>query len=228
MQRCWPGNLYYDRVSEPSFLEEIGTVFETYVGRHLQLLEPPGLAKVYPAVRYTESGVEEESVDWIAVFPEMVLLVEAKTSRLTAESRLGLDRLSIDIERTLGTAYGQLQRSASLIREGRSEFSYIPVDRPLLGFAVTLEPYWLFEDPALPTPRPYGMEIHTVSIHEIEVLVQAALAGPIQPALDALSLPVDGQARRVRKELAALPRVGNPILDAAFDQLLPRAGHEPS
>lgn len=223
MQRGWPNNLYYDRVGEEDFRNQIGDVFEAYVGRQLKQLEVAGIAEVHPAIKYVESGAEKASTDWIVVFPSVVLLVEAKAGRLTAPSRLGLDELDRDVERTLGVAYEQLERTARLISESSPHFAHIPNGREFLGFAVTLDPFWLFRDPTQVTPRPFSMEIHPVGIHEIEVLVQAALAGPIESALMDMCIHEDNQSRRVRRILADLELTGNPILDSVFDEMLP--GH---
>lgn len=221
MQRAWPNNLYYDRVGEEDFRNQIGGLFEAYVGRQLQQLEANEIAHVHPEIKYIESGEEGASTDWIVVFPNLVLLVEAKAGRLREPSRLGLDDLDQDVARTLGIAYRQLERSARLIIEGNRAFAHIPNDRPLLGFAVTLDPFWLHRDPLQATPRPFNMEIHPVGIHEIEVLIQAALAGPIESVMADLCTHADNEARRVRRVLADCELVGNPILDSVFDELFP-------
>jgi len=221
MQRAWSNNLYYDRVGDEEFRNQIGGVFEAYVGRQLKQLETNNIAQVHPEIKYFESGEEWASTDWLVVFPHLVLLVEAKAGRLREPSRLGLDDLEKDVERTLGIAYQQLERSARIILGGNPAFVDIPMDRPLLGFAVTLDPFWLFNDPIQSTPRPFDMEIHPVGIHEIEVLIQAALAGPIESALAELCVPADNQARRVRRVLADCEQVGNPILDSAFNEIFP-------
>ena len=44
VQRPWPQNLYYDRVKEEGFANDLGSVFEAYVGRQLQVLEDNRLA----------------------------------------------------------------------------------------------------------------------------------------------------------------------------------------
>jgi hypothetical protein len=221
VQRAWPNGLYYDRVKDPGFTDDLGNVFEHYVGRQLGSLETAGIAQLLPKVVFSRGRGVEESVDWFVIFPEVVLLVEAKATRLAAEARIGLDRLGIDVKRTLGVAYEQINSTAQLVRSGKPEFIHIPTDRPMLGLAVTLEPYWLiWGGDQLPT-QPDGCPAHPVSCNEIEGLVSAALAGPVGDALLGLLEPADHGSRRFNGAFSGKPKVGNPILDTAFERILP-------
>ena len=219
-QRTWTRNLYYDRVREPGFTDALGPVFETYIGRQLRLLSKEITCTIYDKVIFDRGNGEEESIDWFVVFQELVLLVEVKSTRLTEESRLGLDRLQPDIGRTLGIAFKQLETTAQMMREGAIEFSHLPVDRPLLGLAVTLEPYWILGDQDLLPIQPHGIVAHPVSCGELEDMVSAGLAGPITSNLMKLVSDSRVGGRRFNSALSGLPKVDNPILDNAFVHLL--------
>jgi hypothetical protein len=220
VQRAWPNSIYYDRVKDEGFTDDLGTVFETYVGRQLALLREAGIAEVLPKVVYDRGMGEEQSVDHFVVFPEVLVLVEAKATRLTAEARLGTDRLRTDVDRTLGIAYSQLGVTAELIRSGREEFGHLPADRPMLGLAVTLEPYWLIWGQVQLPPMLPSIAALPVSCADIEGLVSAALAGPVGDVLTGLTRTATPVGRGFNMAFAGKPLVGNPILDAAFETLL--------
>ena len=84
-----PLGLYYLGVEYfgNSFAQELGDLFEQYIGRQLRLLPD---VEVHSEVIYCD---ERRSVDWIVVFDDLVLLIEVKSTRPTQELRLGvLDR----------------------------------------------------------------------------------------------------------------------------------------
>jgi hypothetical protein len=220
VQRAWPNSIYYDRVKDAGFSDDLGAVFEAYVGRQLVLLQDAGLAEVLPKVTFDRGSGEEESVDHFVVFPDIVLLVEAKATRLTAEARLGTDRLTKDVARTLGVAYSQIEATVEMINSGRAEFAHLPTDRPALGLAVTLEPYWLMWGEGQLPPMPASIQVHPVNCADIEGLVSAALAGPINEVLIGLTEPRERVGREFNTAFSGVPAVGNPILDAAFERLL--------
>jgi hypothetical protein len=83
-----PFGLYYTGLEglNEAFTRDLGELFEQYVGRHLRLLSD---ADVHPEVVYIVKGNVKKSVDWIVVFDDLVLLVEVKSVRPTAQLRLG-------------------------------------------------------------------------------------------------------------------------------------------
>jgi hypothetical protein len=188
----------------------------------LALLREAGIADVVPKVVYDRGMGEEESVDHFVIFPEVVVLVEAKATRLTVEARLGTDRLQTDVDRTLGIAYSQLGVTSELIRAGREEFVHLPADRPMLGLAVTLEPYWLMWGQTQLPPMPTTIAALPVSCSDIEGFVSAALAGPVGDVLVGLTRTVTPVGRDFNTAFAGRSLVGNPILDAAFENLFGR------
>ena len=148
-----------------SFTRDVGELFEAYVGR--QLREMQG-AELLHEIRHDGN----RSVDWFLIFPDLTVLIEAKSTRLTQEARMGKPRLVDDVERSVGRAFGQLKSSHDLMRAGHPAFAHVPVDRPIFGLVVTLEPYYLVNNPLvrdiLGDP---GLPTHTISIRELEHLV---------------------------------------------------------
>lgn len=136
--RATPGSLYYTALEKHglAFAHALGPVYETYVGRQLELCNPELLI----CDREYEPG--KRAVDFIVVLPRAVVLVEAKATRLTQESRLGGAKLDSDYARTAGRGMAQIEATARLIRERHRAFHDVPFDRPCLGLVVTLEPYY--------------------------------------------------------------------------------------
>ncbi|MGW7539881.1 hypothetical protein ACWGKQ_02005 [Streptomyces sp. NPDC054770] len=132
-----PLGLYYLGVEHfgNSFAQELGDLFEQYIGRQLRLLPD---AEVHSEVIYRD---ERRSVDWIVVFDDLVLLVEVKSTRPAQELRLGvLDRTNAAL-RQLKHAHQQVQTTAALISSRHPNFTHIPADRPVHGLVVTMEPF---------------------------------------------------------------------------------------
>jgi hypothetical protein len=196
-----------------SFTRDVGELFEAYVGR--QLREMHG-AEVLPEVRYDGN----RSVDWFLVFPNLTVLIEAKSTRLTQEARMGKPRLVDDVERSVGRAFRQLKTSHELIGTGHGAFADVPADRPIFGLVVTLEPYYLVNNPlirhVLVDP---GLPTHTTSIRELEHLV--AISGEESVADFLLEVMTDPE-RSTWDFFAALGDRSvasrNRILDAAWAQ----------
>lgn len=123
------------------FSTDMGYLFEEYVGRNLRLLD--GIA-VEGEREYSHGREQGKTVDWIAVFPELVLLVEVKSRRL-AIADIARDDLNLDehVGRLMKDASSQIVRSHNFIEDGRAVLSDIPKDRPHFGLVVTAEPVYL-------------------------------------------------------------------------------------
>jgi hypothetical protein len=133
-----PLGLYYMGVKkwENAFAEDVGELFEQYVGRQLQQISS---ATVYPEVVYGKAS--ERSVDWIVVCPDAVILVEVKSVRPTDAIRLGKPEAEDEFRRMLGHAFKQLSTTNELIASQHPKFANIPADRPRVGLVVTMEPF---------------------------------------------------------------------------------------
>lgn len=116
--------LYYDRVREPGFTDQLGPVFEHYVGMHLELLQR---ATVIHSIRQANG---EEVIDYVVVLADVVLLIEIKATRLTEEARAGLDKLDDDVARTIGKAQIQINTANQMIDDGDPAFAFVPTDLP--------------------------------------------------------------------------------------------------
>ena len=91
-----------------AFARDMGELLEDYIGR--QLASMPGVA-VHPEVTYTEKKDVIKSVDWIVVFDDLVLLVEAKARRTPAAARAADLTAQDTYQATLGKAFKQINRT---------------------------------------------------------------------------------------------------------------------
>ena len=152
IRKVSPLGIWYSGVARwgNTFAEDVGNLFEQYVGRQLQTI--PG-AQVHPEILYGKD--EKRSVDWIAVCDNAVLLVEVKSVRPTDPVRLGSPTAWSVLTEKLGHAYKQIAVTEQLLVDGHPEFSQIPQDRPRLGLIVTMEPFAFAN--ALPIRSRYGI-----------------------------------------------------------------------
>lgn len=166
-----PWGMYFTAQSHfgNSFTNDLGHVFESYIGRHLQLIRD---ANVIPEITYTENKSEARGTDWIVVFDDLVLLVEVKSAIPTEPVRLGTPDAAAEITKKIKKAYEQIDKTAALIRSRHPAFRIVPTGRSILGMTVTLEPFHLGNDPNFRKLLPSTQtRISLVDAAEIEALV---------------------------------------------------------
>ncbi|MFE3129335.1 hypothetical protein ACFXHD_38640 [Streptomyces hydrogenans] len=196
-----------------AFTRDLAELFEQYVGQHLRLL--PG-AEVIEEIAYGKGG-GSKSVDWIVILPNLVLLVEAKSARPTAQLRLGpQDDFSKELNKKVGGAIGkQIPNTAKQIRDRTKEFQHIPDDRPMFGLVVTMEPYHFVNDPGVRNVLP-PTDIPTLvaAVSELEDAVISTNPGLEQALLARINQPAPGEwnLRALVGERSGI----NPILDEAW------------
>ncbi len=217
LDRITPTGLYFIGLDlfGQSFPDNLGTMFQDYVGTQLELLEH---ADVRPEIVYGKSS--ERTVDYFLITPDVVLLVEVKAARPVRATRLGESLGDEDTAKKVGHAFSQIDRTARLISDGHPALAAIPADRPLRGLVVTLEPFHMvntdlyndvFQRPSIPTT--------VVSSHELEGAV-AMLRGAADLGarlLAALS-PVDGVVTSLSRAAQGLRNATNPLLDEAWQR----------
>lgn len=144
IRKISPLGVYYEGVARwgARFTEDLGRLFEAYVGRQLRLIEG---AVVHPARKYGHE--KRETVDWIVVMPEAVLAVEVKSVRPTEPVRLGGSDAMSEVKRMLARSREQLRTTVALVRERDPAVRDIPADRPLIGLTVTMEPFHVINSP---------------------------------------------------------------------------------
>ncbi|WP_280491988.1 nuclease-related domain-containing protein [Nocardia asiatica] len=219
LHKITPLGLYFTGLAHfgDDFPRAFGDSFEKLVGRHLDLLVPCG-ATVYPEITYDRG--QNKTVDYMLVFPELVLLVETKGMRSTVQARIGDDTGLQKLAERIQQARDQIDHTADLIHRRIPELAHIPSDRPLRGLVVTMEPIQ-YIDTALFTNlfTPSEVQSATVSAHDLEQILPTLAQQPEvgQRLLDALtfSKPTPPGLDRAIK---GLPRLRNPISADLWDR----------
>ncbi|VXC15871.1 hypothetical protein [Nocardioides sp. AX2bis] len=185
VRRLSPLGLYYAGVEHwgKAFADDLGDLFEPYVGSHLRLL---GTDVIEPGFTYGRD--KHETVDFIVTLPEVIVLVEVKSVRPTAAVRAGNEDAHVELKRMLSKGVKQIERADRLIDEHHPAFAHIPRDRPRVGLLVTLEDFHVlnsaFHRPLLDRERP-DFPIGVASAGEIEHWVTVKDVTPGQVILDA-------------------------------------------
>ena len=223
VERFSPSGLFYAGIEffGDSFGRALGQIFELYVGDQLRLLPD---AVVTGEQVYLDRGSEHKTCDWFVVTDACVVLVEVKATRPVHDVRTGSPDGLTDIERKVGRAASQLERTARLVRADHPAVGFVPKDRPLLGLVVTLEPFylldtWLYDDVVGGRELP----VTVASSHEFEAVVAGLLAADdVGPRLIA-GLTADGAtpSRLLRSIEGVDDPPSNPILSKAWDRILP-------
>ena len=216
MAKASPLGLYYTGLEGfgEAFANDLGELFEQYVGRQLHLLPD---AVVHPEIVYTEQKNEKKSVDWIVVFDDLVLLVEVKSARPTMKLRLGPKDFATELTTKLKKALGQIDKTAALITTGKEEFTHIPSDRPILGMVVTMEPYHMINAPEFRSVLPAGTVSTTIAaIGELEDAVTVTDTSLSTILLAGSQSGIPGGGWSVRTALGDHTLELNPILDQAW------------
>ena len=221
VRRLSPLGLYYAGIEHwgKPFADDLGDLFEQYIGSHLRLLDP-GI--VEPGFPYDREN--RETVDFIVTLPEAVVLVEVKSVRPTAPGRAGSQDAQAELERMLNKGIEQLERADRLIEEQHPAFAHIPRDRPRVGLLVTLEDFHVlnsaFHRPLLYRGSP-DVHIGVASAGEIEHWVTLRDVAPGRLVLDARTgreerpWPI-GAGVALREQLNGKGHRRNPIIDKAW------------
>ena len=198
------------------FSDELGHIFEHYVG--LQLRDIDGI-EVFDEIVFGKE--EERSVDYFIESRETLILVEVKSTRLTSEARVAGPRLVDDLQRGIGKAFDQIDRSANCIRNSHPAFAHLPQDRRLAGLVVTLEPYFVTHTPDIRSFVGRAPSVPTVvaAVRELEHLVAVGAESDAPALLDMMyATPEDagGAFAQLGHSIADVPYGENPMLKRAW------------
>lgn len=198
------------------FPEELGHLFEQYVGRQLRLI--PG-ATVIPEIVYTGGSTRDRGVDWIIVFDDLVLLVEVKSAAPTEENRLGGPEAWKAAAEKIGKGFTQIEGTAAKIKDRHPAFAAIPDDRRVLGLVVTREPFPTANWPDVHRLFPaISIQTSITGIAELERIVTMT-----DTTVDRFLCEIaDDPQRRHYDLVTSLPRHtfgSNPVLDQGWRSL---------
>jgi hypothetical protein len=197
-----------------SFAEDVGDLFEQYVGRVLRTIPDD---RVYPEIIYDPNG-DKRSVDWIVVWDNVVLLVEVKSTRSTQSIRTGTAQGWIDLKGRLGRAYTQIATTSELISEGHPKFSHIPKDLPQIGLILTMEPFPFIDARVMRdmigfTP---SVPMRVCSINDLEWLVCLPDRSVGEHLLELMTDPAKEGWEVLGQEFAGVEFAPSAVLDQAW------------
>jgi hypothetical protein len=212
-----PSGLSYAGMAKwgEAFARDLGRLFEAYVGRLLHLI--PGV-DTYPEIVYRMPKKQRgKSVDWIVVFPGLVLLVEAKARRSTEALRSGGAGAAAALQQTFDKGNAQLDTTFDLIKAGAHEFAHIPADRPIVGIVVTLDDFHMANSALhLPMYSPaQRLPSLAVCADELEGIV--GLGAATEAFLHEQTHTAPGLYANLRMALSKHTIPNNPVLAAGID-----------
>jgi len=211
-----PNGLFYDGIEkwgEP-FAQDLGLLFEAYVGRQLNLITGGGAA-VHPEIVYRRQKQEKKSIDWFVVFPHLVLLVEVKARRANEALRTGSpEGAAVAMQRAFNHANTQLGTTFDMIKNRAPEFADIPADRPVIGMVVTIEDFHVANSALhLPMYSPSTkLPTLVVAADELEGIV--GLGAATEGFLLEQASATPGRYANLRQALSEHEIPANPILAA--------------
>jgi hypothetical protein len=217
LRKASPIGIFYAGIKKfgSAFANDLGPLFEAYVGDQLRLLDPGVLGEI----EYTEDKNTKLSVDFIVPLEQCVLLIDAKSTRPTEEIRAGAPNAGDKLAGLLNKGVKQLSNTARLITERHPAFAHIPADRPIIGLLVTMEPFHTVNTPFVSGALdgctiPYRV----ASSEEIEALVRLGADDIGQRLLEHMTDPErEGHSVKTLVENRELGR--NKLLDEAWDSI---------
>jgi hypothetical protein len=217
LRKASPIGIFYAGVKYfgKAFADDIGPLFEGYIGDQLRLLDPG----VIDEIEYVEGKNKKLSVDFIIPFEQCVLLVDAKSTRPTEEIRWGAPNAGDKLAALLNKGIKQLTNTARLITERHPDFAHIPADRPMIGLVVTMEPFHTVNTPFVSGAlEDCSIPYRVASAEEIEALARLGTDDVAQQLLDHIRDPErQGHSIKTLVENRELGR--NKILDEAWDSI---------
>jgi hypothetical protein len=168
-----------------------------------------------PEITYGPRNDRRKTIDWIVVLPEVVVLVEVKSAIPAEPIRLGTPDAADAVMSKLGKAFKQIDATAQLIADRDIALAAVPADRPVLGLAVTLEPFHMANAQFDPLPATC-IPVTVADAAELENLVTTTDTPPGRLLLDRAA----DKARSTWSLGTALhghARDRNPVLDGAWN-----------
>jgi hypothetical protein len=219
-RRLSPASLYYlalDR-SGVAFCEDLGAVTEAYVGEQLNLVDTD---LVLHDVTYARRA---NAADYVVAVPGLTLVIEVKSARVARLGRLDQQGYLDDLNKDVGKALTQIERTGQMIRDGHPAFASVDPTQEIRGIVVTAEPHYMLNSPfyrsQIPDP---GFPTVILSLSELEHAVAVAHAGNPTGLLTALTawgpdgIDVDAIIRGHERSLG-ITVARNPLLDAAYER----------
>lgn len=199
------------------FPDDLGHVFQHYVGRQLELLAQP--REVIPELRYGPTRSSIDSCDWFLDLPGLVVLMECKSRQPIESLRIGSDRWIDVIADSTGHGIDQLNESHRNIDSIAALNPKIDPGKPRVGLVVTMEPFylnenWFVRERLIEAEFPVGV----ISAGELESLVTLS-ADELARALREASDAAENNVMLLTQALNAAQGPENSLIVSTFDSI---------
>lgn len=199
------------------FPDDLGHVFQHYVGRQLGLIEHP--QEVIPELRYGPARAFVDSCDWFLDLPGMLVLIECKSRQPIENLRIGSDAWIDVIADSTGHGIEQLNKSHRNIDVIGELNPRIDPGKPRVGLVVTMEPFyinenWFVRERLTEAEFPIGV----ISAGELESLVTLG-AHELAEALRDASDKAQDNVLLLTQALNRAQGRENPLVVSTFDSI---------
>ncbi|GII98218.1 hypothetical protein Slu03_05960 [Sediminihabitans luteus] len=199
------------------FADDLGAVFQHYVGRQLALVH--GEVQVVGELKHGPQRERKDSCDWFLDLPGMLVLVECKARQPIESLRIGGSDWMSSVSGSIGHAIRQLNRSSDEFESICAEEPRLDPGKPRVGLVVTLEPFYVTQNWILAEQLPMSdMPVAVLSVGELETLV-ALSAGELESTLAEAASGAEGRLMRFTHEPAAVDKGENALLATTWDSI---------
>jgi hypothetical protein len=172
LMKAMPPAVYFMglRAYGEAFTRDLGHVYQHYVGRQLDQISA---ATAIPETKYGPRKDRRDSCDWFLDLPDLIVLIECKARQPIESLRTGSDTWLSSVEGSIGKAISQLNQSNKNLKSIAAEDPRIDASKPRVGLVVTLEPFYVNNNPWLQAQLPNAdFPVGVISIGELEDLTR--------------------------------------------------------
>jgi hypothetical protein len=219
IRKATPPALYHLglRALGTGFPDELGALFQHYVGRQLALVE--GGTQVLPEFKHGPRRERKDSCDWLLDLPGMLVLIECKARQPIESLRIGSSDWMSSVTGSIGYAIGQLNRSNDCIQSICAEEPRLDASKPRVGLVVTLEPFYVTQNWILAEQLPQSdIPVAILSVGELEQLVVLS-AEELEHVLAEAAQAAENRQMRIAPERAEPDGRENSLLATTWDSI---------
>lgn len=219
LMKALPPSIYFVglRAYGNAFSRDLGHIYQHYVGRQLRQIGVP--ASVIPEVAYGPKTSRRDSCDWFLDLPGVLVLIECKARQPIESLRVGGDDWMRSIEESIHKGINQVNRSNADIDKIAASNPEIDVEKPRVGLVITLEPFYINNNPFLQEELPVAdVPVAIISVGELEMLVCADADEIARALLEAPRSAANG-IMRLAPALDVTTNSENSLLMQTWDSL---------
>lgn len=219
IRKASPPAIYHFGFRElgPGFTDDLGPVFQHYVGRQLSLIE--GDAQLIAEFKYGPTRERKDSCDWFLDLPGLLVLVECKARQPIESLRIGGADWMKSVQGSIGHAIRQINQSSDSIQSICAEDPRIDASKPRVGLIVTLEPFYVTQNWILSEQLPTSkLSVAVLSVGELEHLAVLSTVDLEHVLIEAAGTAQNGLMRLAPEQVAS-DGPDNALLATTWDSI---------